>query len=248
MKQLYDKSRLGFALVWIASYCVLMSVGDFLSDMLGIEKSVTLPIAILLSVLLLSFLKRNGLLAQYGFCTPKVSARSMLFYLPLWIMLSVNLWYGVDLNYGIAETLLYVLTMLCVGLLEEVIFRGFLFEAMRQNNVKVAILVSSVTFGIGHIINLIGGSAQDLLPNLLQVVYAGAAGFMFVMLYYRSGSLLACIISHGVFNALSVFSSEAGASPSRQILTAALLTFITGGYGVYIAVSAKHGKAQENSR
>ena len=129
--------------------------------------------------------------------------------------------------------------MFCVGFLEEVIFRGLLFEAMKKDNVKVAIIVSSLTFGIGHIINLLNGSGMELLPNLLQVLYATAAGFMFVMMYYKEKSLLACITAHGVFNALSVFSGEGAASPEMRILTALLLTAITGGYAVYLAITMK---------
>ena len=239
LKKLYDKSKIWFAISWIIAYCVLMSVADTLSVFVGIEKSVTLVLSILLSAVLFLFLRKNGLLAYYGICAPKSSPKAMLYYLPLAVMLSANLWYGVSLNYGALETALYILAMLCVGFLEEVIFRGLLFEAMRKDNVKAAIIVSSVTFGIGHIINLINGSGAELLPNLLQVIYATAAGFMFMMMYYKSKSLIVCIIAHGVFNALSVFANEANATAEMRILTAALLTAITGAYALYLAFSMK---------
>ena len=96
-----------------------------------------------------------------------------------------------------------------------------------------------MTFGIGHIINLINGSGADLLSNLLQVVYATAAGFMFVMMYYRSESLFVCIAAHGVFNALSVFADEASITNETRIFSAVLLTVITGTYAVYLALAAK---------
>ena len=239
LKKLYDKSRIWFALAWIIAYCVLMSAGDSISSVIGVEKSVTLPIGISLSVILLSFLKKNGLFEAYGLCTSKATARSMLYYLPVMVMLTTNLWYGVTMNYGLPETLLYILSMFCVGFLEEVIFRGLLFNAMREDSVKWAVIVSSVTFGIGHIINLVNVSGAELIPNLLQVVYATAAGFMFVMIYYKSGSLLACIAAHGVFNALSLFADEANASGEMRILSAVLLTVIAGAYAVYLALTMK---------
>ena len=239
LKKLYDKSKIWFAVAWIIAYCVLMSVGDALSEMIGIEKSVTLVIGIILSAALLLFLKKNKLFADYGICAPKTSARSMLYYAPIIVMLTANFWYGVTLNYGAIETVLYIAAMLCVGFLEEVIFRGLLFEAMRKDNVKVAIIVSSVTFGIGHIINLINGSGAELLPNLLQVLYATSAGFMFVMMYYKSKSLLVCIPAHGIFNALSVFANEANATVELRILSAVLLTLITGSYALYLALLKK---------
>ena len=239
LKKLYDKSKIWFAISWIIAYCVLMSVGDALSALIGIEKSVTLAIGILLSAILLLFLKKNRLFSDYGLCKPKESAKSMLYYIPILIMLTVNLWYGVRLNYDALETVLYILAMLCVGFLEEVIFRGLLFEAMRKDSAKAAIIVSSVTFGIGHIINLINGSGAELLPNLLQLIYATAAGFMFVMMYYKSKSLIGCIVAHGAFNALSVFANEANATAEIRILTAILLTAITGSYALYLALSMR---------
>jgi membrane protease YdiL (CAAX protease family) len=239
LKKLYEKSEIWFAVAWIIAYCVLMSLGDSISEQIGINKSVTLVVGILLSAILLVFLKKNRLWQQYGFCIPQVRAKSMLYYLPIVVMLSANLWHGVTLNDGVPETVLYIVSMLCVGFLEEVIFRGFLFEAMKKESVTAAIIVSSVTFGIGHIINLINGSGAQLLPNLLQVVYATAAGFMFVMMYYRSKSLLACIAAHGIFNAISVFANEADTTDEARIVTAMLLTLITGSYALYLALAMK---------
>ena len=122
LKKLYDKSKIWFAVSWIIAYCVLLSVGDALSASIGIEKSVTIAIGIVLSAILLLFLKKHGLFRDYGLCAPKTSAKSMLYYIPIIVMLTANLWYGVTLNYGALETVLYIPAMLCVGFLEEVIF------------------------------------------------------------------------------------------------------------------------------
>ncbi len=239
LKKLYDKSRIWFALAWILAYCVLMSVGDSISSVIGVEKSLTLPIGLLLSAILLSFLKRNGLFELYGLCASKAMACSMLYYLPVFVMLTANLWYGVTMNYGLAETLFYILSMFCVGFLEEVIFRGLLFNAMRVDSIKWAVIVSSVTFGIGHIINLVNGSGAELIPNLLQVVYATAAGFMFVMIYCKTESLIGCILIHGLFNALNAFANEAAATNEMRIISAILLTAITSAYAAYLAWTMK---------
>lgn len=245
LKKLYDKSNIAFAIAWIAAYCVLMSIADSLSVYIGVEKSVTLPVGIFLSALLFVFLLRNGLLDTYGICVPKCSAKSMLYYIPVVVMLTANFWCGVAMNYGALETMLYILTMLCVGFLEEIIFRGLLFNAMIKDNTKAAIIVSSLTFGIGHIINLVNGSGTDLLPNVLQIIYATAAGFMFVMIYYKSRSIVVCIASHGIFNALSAFSAEASQSTEVMVVTAVLLTVITGSYAIYLAINARKNDASQ---
>lgn len=239
LEKLYDKSKIWFSILWIVAYCVLMSLGDFISQIAGVEKSITLVIGLALTLILLLFLKKNKLFKDYGFCLPSVSHKLMLYYIPLLVMLSANLWYGASLNYTILETVIYILTMLCVGFLEEAIFRGLLFEAMRKDNQKIAIIVSSVTFGMGHIINLINGSGAELLPNLLQVIYATSAGFMFVMIYCKSKSIFTCIISHGVFNSLSAFSNESALTLKMQIISSILLTFITSAYAIYLVFAIK---------
>ena len=235
MKKLYEKSEIWFAAAWIMAYCFFLSLGDNISAGIGMINVATFPIALGLSVVLFLFLKGNGLLEKYGLCKSKVPAKEMLFYIPVLVMLTANLWYGVGLYVSPLEAVFYVLTMLCVGFLEEVIFRGLLFNAMRKDGVKSAILVSSLTFGMGHIINLFNGSGVKLLPNLLQVLYATAAGFMFVMIYYKSKSLLVCIGAHGVFNALSGFVNEATVTDGMQFFSCVFLILVCGGYGAYLA-------------
>ena len=148
------------------------------------------------------------------------------------------------LNTSPVETLLYIVSMFFVGFLEEMIFRGFLFNAMAKNNEKAAIIVSSVTFGMGHIVNLINGSGAELLPNLLQVMYAIAIGFAFVMVYYKIKSLLFCIITHGILNGLGTFANKAVMTPQKQIVLSVLVTIIAGGYALYIALVVKEKDAK----
>jgi membrane protease YdiL (CAAX protease family) len=244
MKKLYDKSRLAFAITWIVAYCVLMSIGDSISESVGISKSVTLPIALTMSAVLLIFIKRNSLGNEYGLCKSKVPARKMLFYIPLIILPAVNIFSALTLSLSVIETILYTLTMLCVGFLEEIIFRGLLFKSMAENSIKSAVIVSSITFGMGHIINLINGSGAELLPNILQIIYATAAGFMLVMIFRKTGSLIPCILFHGIFNALSVFAEESVLSLNQQIISCVYLVVVSGGYGVYIALRNKQPSEQ----
>jgi membrane protease YdiL (CAAX protease family) len=239
LKKLYEKSELWFAMAWIIAYVVLASTGDNISADLGIDKIVTLPILIAMSAILYFFVRKNGLIEKYGLCKSKLPAAKMLYYIPLLVLLTANLWYGGAMNQSPLETVLFILSMFCVGFLEEVIFRGLLFQAMAKDGVKSAIIVSSLTFGIGHVVNLINGSGADLLPNLLQVMYAVAIGFAFVMIYCRTGSLIPCIIVHSVFNGLSAFANEAVMTPQRQILSGVLLAVIAGGYALYLALAWK---------
>ena len=239
LKKLYEKSELLFSIVWIIAYVILASIGDNLSLEIGIEKVVTLPILIILSFVLFFFISKNKLYNKYGLCKSNVNHSKMLFYIPLIILITTNLWYGVTLNFTYLETVFYILSMFCVGFLEEMIFRGLLFKAMEQNDVKSAIIVSSVTFGIGHIVNLINGSGANLISNLLQVVYAMAIGFTFVMIFYKTKSILPCIMTHSIFNALSAFSNEAIMIPQNEIISGIIITIIAGVYALYITFMIK---------
>lgn len=244
MKNLYEKSEIWFAVAWIIVYCVLASVGDNVSESLGVRKSITLPILIILSVILFHFVKKNGLTEKYGLCKSKISASKLLFYVPILLLFTVNLWYGAVLNVTPVETVLYILSMFCVGFLEEMIFRGLLFKAMVKDGLKSAIIVSSVTFGIGHIVNLMNGSGAELLPNILQVFYAIAIGFMLVMIFNKTQSMLVCIVMHGVFNALSVFGNEAVLTVQRRIISALFIIIVAGGYALYISLRVKDVKEE----
>ena len=131
--------------------------------------------------------------------------------------------------------------MINVGFIEEIIFRGFLFVSMSQNSIKSAIVVSSITFGIGHIVNLLNGG--DFVPTLLQVFYAIAIGFLFTIMFYKSKSLIPCIIVHAVFNSLSIFSVE-NSSMTLDIITAVFLCVVSIGYALWILNKTKEVKTE----
>lgn len=230
MKRIYQKNELTFSLIWIALYVVLFSVTDNISAALGTAKLLTAPLGAILAVFLAVWLVQNGLAEKYGLCKIKGKWSDYLFFLPLVLIASTNLWSGFAPRHAPLETFLYVVSMLCVGFLEEVIFRGFLFKALSRENLKQAMLLSSLTFGIGHIVNLLNGA--KLWATLLQICYAAAIGFLFTAIFHRSGSLLPCIAAHSVINSLSAFAGDR--SDALMIATAAVLTLLPLAYAVWI--------------
>ena len=234
MIKLYRDKPILFAILWIVIYVVGFSLSDSVSSSLGMEKSVTLVLGLVLSAALYFWISRQNLKPWFGLCPSAVPARRLLWYVPLGMLLTVNLWLGAVRNLSIPETIFYILSMLCVGFLEELIFRGMLFQAMLPGGVKSAVLVSSLTFGMGHLVNLFNSSGAALFAAVLQVVYAAAIGFLFSILFYKTKSLWACIITHGIFNALSVFANEDASTPAFDFFSAAFLTVVAVGYAVYI--------------
>ena len=230
MKKLYEKNELTFAIAWIVVYCVLQSLANPLNQAIGIEYAASAGFCILQAIVLFTFICKNKLQKRYGLCSSPVPARRFLYYVPLVILASGNLWNGAALNYSPAETVCRIACMLCVGFLEEVIFRGLLFTAIARNNVRSAVIISSVTFGIGHIINLFNGSGMDLASNLCQIVFAIAVGFLLVTIFYRGGSLLPCILVHSAINTLGTFANDTNLTTQTQLTHIAALIAITVAY------------------
>ena len=230
MKKLYNKNEVTFSIIWIILYVVLLSIADSVSESLGTAKLITAPLCILMTAFLFFWLKKNNLMEKYGLCKFEGSMKKYLFFFPLVILCSTNLWNGVTINLSLLGTVLYIVSMLCVGFLEELIFRGFLFRAMCKDNVKSAIIVSSITFGIGHIVNLLNGA--ELLSTLLQVCYAVAIGFLFTIIVYYGKSLIPCILCHGIVNSLSVFAVES--DNLLDIITAIVIIVVSLTYTLWI--------------
>ncbi len=230
MKRLFEKSEIWFAVMWIIIYVVGFSTADSISESVGIPKLVTAILALILSAVLFVFVKKNDLMAYFGLCRIQGSGKKMLYSLPLILISSVNFWNGVSCNGSAVEVILFVISMICVGFLEELIFRGFLFKAMCRDNVKTAIVVSSLTFGFGHIVNLLRGA--DLAENLFQLIYASAIGFCFTVLFYVGKSIIPCIIVHAVVNSTSMFAVER--SMTEGIISTVVITVVSVAYGVYL--------------
>ena len=181
-------------------------------------------ISIGLIVLIIS-LKR---IKYYGI-TKVNDFKKYLYFIPLLLIISVNIWNGFNINNTKLEILFHILTMINVGFIEEIIFRGFLFKMMEKTNVKLAIFVSALTFGVGHVINLLNGA--ELIPTLIQVCYATSIGFLFVVIFYKSKSLLPCIITHCLVNSLSIFNIE---NTISIYIAPIILTIVPIIYTIYI--------------
>ena len=234
LDHLYQKSEFYFALVWIGVYCVANSLANPISKWIGVGSSAALLINLILTILLLMWIRKNGLAKYYGLCITNLPARRFLWYIPLILFMSRNLWFGFAVNFPATDTVCYILSMLCVGFLEEVIFRGFLFQALAKENIKMAIVVSSVTFGLGHILNLLNGSGMGFVANFCQIAGAIACGFLFVILFYRGGSLIPCIVAHSVNNAVSAFTNEAALTVEKRLVFSAINLILVMAYALVL--------------
>ena len=229
LKELYHKHELACAIFWI----VLYTVGTGNLRTLGDDSPILMIGVIAVSALMILFVRLTGAAKYYGLDGWAKNSRAMLWFLPLWFLASLNLWNGFSPDYPMPGLLYSAVMMAFVGFAEEMIFRGFLFKAMlKDGRIKAAIIVSSVTFGLGHIVNLFVG--QDLIETLNQMVFAVAVGFLFTMAYYKGGSLWPCIIAHSVIDVSSKFSPDEG-SPVLNVVLHVLTLVLALAYCLYLS-------------
>lgn len=252
MKKLYEKSEVLFALVWIGIYVVVMNIAmqvcggfDDLASKSVWQMLVPAGCITVLAVALTVWVVRNGLTEKFGLCGFRGSWKSFLFFIPLILMSCTNLKNGLGLTAPLTVTLLMMVNTAVAGYVEEIIFRGFLFRGMAKDNLPSAIIVSAVTFGVGHIVNL--ANTADTVGVLLQVCYAVVIGFLYTVIVYKGGSLWPCIISHMFVNGSNVFALEQGPfshlvqavfgqgfANLEEICSAVLIMVISGGYALWL--------------
>ena len=204
MRKFYENKPVLFAVLWIVAYVVLMaplrgSYGDgSLQMLLGL---------VAISGAMLSVIRLLGIEKELGMTRWLQNGKKLFWLLPMWVLSTGNLWGGAGLRYDGITTVMAVLSFLLVGVAEEIVFRGFLFNGMKKTgSLTAAVIVSAVTFGMGHIVNLLTGQATG--ETLVQVIFAVSWGFLLTFAYLKGGSLLPCIVIHGLIDAFSVFARD----------------------------------------
>lgn len=202
IKKLFEKYETLMCILLIILY---VAVNSFCMQNFGVEDYRSTLINTAFSALLIILTVSLKRVQYYGLTKVK-NPKKFLYFLPLLLIVSVNLWSGININNTPEEIVFHILTMINIGFIEEIIFRGFLFKMMEKDNRKAATAVSSITFGIGHVVNLFNGA--ELIPTLFQICYAISIGYLFVVIFVKSKSVVPCIIAHSLNNALSVFNEE----------------------------------------
>lgn len=264
MKKLYEKNELAFALVWIGLYVIIMNIAlrfcggfDNLENKTIFQVLIPVICILILAISITFWILKNGLYDKLGLCEFKGNIKLFLWFLPLIVMSLTNFKNGLALPAPIGVSLLMAINLAVGGFVEEIIFRGFLFRAMAKDNLKSAIIVSSVTFGIGHIVNVF--NTADILGVLLQVGYAIVIGFLYTVIVYKGKSLWPCILSHMFVNFSSVFAREQGlfsilvetvfgssSSSLTEALSALLIILISGSYALWLLKNKGEVKNEVN--
>ncbi|BEH01469.1 CPBP family intramembrane metalloprotease [Brooklawnia propionicigenes] len=243
MKKLNEVSPIWHAVVWIVAYVLLVPVGDRLSELVGEPNSVTAPLLVVLAIVLIVYVSRNGWLRYYGVRSFRSGDfTKTLLYLPLLAIVLLQYAKGWREGLDLTAVLLIVALMVCVGFIEELVFRGFLFRAiLTKSTLTRAIVISGVTFGIGHIVNLARGYTG--VEQIIQIGFGVVLGIVLALLFAVTGTIVPLIIFHTLLNISgNVTAPDAG----FDVIMLAITILISVGYAVYlVTVLRRKGPAPE---
>lgn len=245
MRALRERSPIWHALAWIGIYVAAVQIGDVFSvDVFDVENVVTGPLLVVLSVVMITYLRANGWLEHYGIRNLRRSdfTRSF-FYLPLVLMALLQIVKGWDGDVDGAEVLLIVVLMVAVGFLEELVFRGLLYRALlTRRSVMAAVLISGVTFGVGHVVNLARGYSAT--EQILQVLVGIALGIVLALLFAVTGTILPGAVFHVVLNIVANLTAE-DADLERYVVMVTIVVCL--GYALYLVRRLRELAVQRGS-
>lgn len=98
---------------------------------------------------------------------------------------------------------LLLLECMCVGFFEETAFRGVVFLGLLRRNPEskawafTSIALSSVIFGVVHLINIFESSP---IAVLMQIGYSALIGAMCAVILMKTANIWLCVVIHGLFN------------------------------------------------
>ena len=126
-----------------------------------------------------------------GFALRLLLAKVMVSALPDWARFMASPYGWFDASWPLMLALMLT-TIVITPVVEEIFFRGFLFQWMATHRpVWLAMLISSLIFGVSH-----------LVPA--QAISAALMSLLILLLYLGSRSIWPCIVCHVVNNALGM--------------------------------------------
>lgn len=164
----------------------------------------------LVALTLAYYIIRYREISKLGFRgAEKGTAKRMLYFSPLLLIALSPFAAGINFNGGAALIFANLFLTLGIGMAEEIFFRGIICGLWLECGVGKAMMLSSVLFGLSHILNLAGGA--DFGETILQICFALVYGMVFALIFAESGSLLPCVLLHALHDFCSFISGEGSA-------------------------------------
>lgn len=128
------------------------------------------------------------------------------------VALGVLNFFSISFNHSpsVSQIVLFILETALGVVFEELLFRGVIqnklieYYEFRGKSVWGALVISSLIFGLTHILNLIG-QPYFVIGTLTQVIYTFSLGILIGCVYWRSGNIWIAFLLHFIFNILGSY-------------------------------------------
>lgn len=143
---------------------------------------------------------------------------------------------------------LLLLECMCVGFFEEMAFRGVVFLGFLKRDpgnrlwAFVSIAISSVIFGLVHLINIFESSP---LAVLMQIGYSALIGAMCAVVLMKSANIWLCVVIHGLFNFCGAVIPRCGEGEIWDTFTVVLTVIVSvaiAAWFVFVFIKGKFDK------
>ena len=148
---------------------------------------------------------------------------------------------------GAPMLLLLLCECMMVGLFEEIAFRGVIFLAILKKKPEdklwqfASIALSSVIFGLIHLVNLIESSPSAVL---LQIGYSALIGAMCAVVLLKTANVWLCVVIHGLYNFAGAVIPRMGEGEIWDSFTVILTVVVSLAVLAYMIVLFLKGKTR----
>ncbi|CAH1223340.1 hypothetical protein PAECIP111891_05500 [Paenibacillus allorhizoplanae] len=224
---------LGIVLTLLISVASAVATVQSLGDT-GIMVAQGCAFIIMAMAVTLYMRKKDRTMAIFGF--KRLAGgdnKAALYYVPLCIIVFVQpVIGGLNFELSLGKVVLIVLFSLVVGYTEESIFRGIIWERLKDKGSLFYILFSSIFFGILHMANALNG--RDWLSILLQIINAFLIGLILALLIEMTARILPLIIFHFMFDAMAQLTNTT--ITENKVFVVSVLNICYLLYGTYLAL------------
>lgn len=106
---------------------------------------------------------------------------------------------------GLATVLGIVVAVFIAPVLEELVFRGILFQTLRHRiGVWPGMVISALVFGFIHLEFIVSSTGEYRPAGFLPIAALTLLGVWFAGAFHRSGSLVVPIVGHASFNGVVI--------------------------------------------
>ena len=113
---------------------------------------------------------------------------------------------------------------------------------LKHGTIK-AMIISSVLFGLSHILNIAGGA--ELFETILQIFFALVYGMILALIFAEGRGLLPCVLLHALHDFCSFISGDSYAQ--YEIILGAVQFIVLLVYFIYLLRMTAHKSEREQA-